>query len=85
MSTTEPGRNDPADESIGQPFDQTNGMMDDEGESDGTAASDTASAAERSNDDVVGGPTTDDGGAEPTQGDRGLAGGAAGLAVHRGG
>jgi hypothetical protein len=86
MSTTEPGRNEPVDDdSIAQPFDQTNGMMDEGGDSDGTAASDTASAAERRDGDVQGGPTTDDGGAEPTQGDRGLAGGAAGLAVHRGG
>lgn len=85
MSTPETGRGEPVeDESIAQPFDQTNGMMDEGGDSDGTAASDTASAAERSNDDVVGGPTTDDD-AEPLEGDRGLAGGAAVLGVHRSG
>ena len=36
-----------ADETIAHPFDQTNGLIDDEGDSDETAASDTRSAAER--------------------------------------
>ncbi|MFE4544374.1 SRPBCC family protein [Arthrobacter sp. NPDC056727] len=35
------------DESIAHPFDQTNGLVDDEGDSDETAASDTRSAADR--------------------------------------
>ncbi|MDQ0620566.1 SRPBCC family protein [Arthrobacter globiformis] len=35
------------DESIAHPFDQTNGLIDDEGDSDETAASDTRSAANR--------------------------------------
>jgi hypothetical protein len=40
------------DDSIARPFDQTNGMMPaSEGESDGTAESDTASAADRDDDD----------------------------------
>ncbi|HEV7623801.1 MAG TPA: hypothetical protein VGO26_06665 [Amnibacterium sp.] len=56
------------DETIAKPFDQTNGMMPDaEGDSDGTAASDTASSAERADDrrDV----TNED----LTEGDRGAA------------
>jgi hypothetical protein len=36
-----------ADRPDAAPFDQTNGLVDTEGDSDGTAASDTASAAER--------------------------------------
>lgn len=36
-----------ADETIAHPFDQTNGLIDDDGDSDETAASDTQSAAER--------------------------------------
>jgi carbon monoxide dehydrogenase subunit G len=36
-----------SDESIAHPFDQTNGLIDDEGDSDETAASDTLSAADR--------------------------------------
>ena len=36
-----------ADETIAHPFDQTNGLIDDEGDSDETAASDTLSAADR--------------------------------------
>ncbi|MDQ1060493.1 carbon monoxide dehydrogenase subunit G [Arthrobacter globiformis] len=35
------------DESVAHPFDQTNGLIDDEGDSDETAASDTRSAADR--------------------------------------
>jgi hypothetical protein len=35
------------DENIAHPFDQTNGLIDDEGDSDETAASDTRSAADR--------------------------------------
>ncbi|MBT2551636.1 SRPBCC family protein [Arthrobacter sp. ISL-5] len=35
------------DETIAHPFDQTNGLIDDEGDSDETAASDTRSAADR--------------------------------------
>lgn len=35
------------DETIAHPFDQTNGLIDDEGDSDQTAASDTRSAADR--------------------------------------
>jgi carbon monoxide dehydrogenase subunit G len=35
------------DETIAHPFDQTNGLVDDEGDSDETAASDTRSAADR--------------------------------------
>ncbi|APX02476.1 SRPBCC family protein [Arthrobacter sp. QXT-31] len=35
------------DETIAHPFDQTNGLIDDEGDSDETAASDTQSAADR--------------------------------------
>ncbi|AOT04608.1 SRPBCC family protein [Arthrobacter sp. U41] len=37
-----------ADRTIGKPFDQTNGLVDVEGDSDGTALSDTKSAAQRS-------------------------------------
>lgn len=36
-----------SDETIAHPFDQTNGLIDDEGDSDETAASDTLSAADR--------------------------------------
>jgi carbon monoxide dehydrogenase subunit G len=36
-----------ADETIAHPFDQTNGLIDDDGDSDETAASDTLSAADR--------------------------------------
>jgi uncharacterized membrane protein len=36
-----------ADETIAHPFDQTNGLIDDDGDSDETAASDTKSAADR--------------------------------------
>ncbi|CAH0203746.1 hypothetical protein SRABI83_01970 [Arthrobacter sp. Bi83] len=36
-----------ADETIAHPFDQTNGLIDDDGDSDETAASDTQSAADR--------------------------------------
>jgi hypothetical protein len=40
------------DDSIARPFDQTNGVMPaSEGETDGTAESDTASAADRGGDD----------------------------------
>ena len=35
------------DETVAHPFDQTNGLIDDEGDSDETAASDTRSAADR--------------------------------------
>lgn len=37
----------PAERSVAKPFDQTNGLIDDDGDSDGTAAADTASQAER--------------------------------------
>jgi hypothetical protein len=61
------------DESVAQPFDQTNGMIpDDDGDSDGTAASDTASAAER-----------DDGGDGALAQDGGQGGIAAGLMIGR--
>jgi carbon monoxide dehydrogenase subunit G len=39
---------------IAQPFDQSNGLLDDGGESDGTAASDTASLADREDEGDVG-------------------------------
>lgn len=46
------------------PFDQTNGMMpDSDGESDGTAASDTTSAADRTDDDGAATETADGAGA----------------------
>jgi ribosome-associated toxin RatA of RatAB toxin-antitoxin module len=41
------------DRAVGHPFDQTNGLADVDGESDGTAASDTRSAAERGTDDPL--------------------------------
>jgi hypothetical protein len=85
MSTTGSGRDELAEESIAKPFDQTNGLMDAGGDSDGTAESDTKSEAERQDDRADGSPTTDDGGTDPTSGDVGLAGGAAGLSMHRGG
>lgn len=49
---------------LGEPFDQTNGLVDTEGDSDGLAASDTRSAAERDDDDQTGGfiPPTRQGG-----------------------
>jgi hypothetical protein len=40
----------PVDRPVGEPFDQTNGLVDFEGDSDGTVVSDTASAAERKGD-----------------------------------
>lgn len=39
------------DDLIARPFDQTNGLADDSGDSDGTAESDTKSAAQREGDD----------------------------------
>lgn len=45
---------------LGEPFDQTNGLVDTEGESDGLAGSDTRSAAERGDDDFL--PPTRSGG-----------------------
>ncbi|WP_400159767.1 SRPBCC family protein [Arthrobacter sp. BPSS-3] len=36
-----------SERSVAKPFDQTNGLIDDDGDSDGTAAADTASQAER--------------------------------------
>lgn len=52
------------DESIARPFDQTNGMMpSSDGESDGTAESDTASAADRDGDDGAVTETADGAGA----------------------
>ncbi|MDZ4093017.1 MAG: SRPBCC family protein [Arthrobacter sp.] len=39
--------NDTVDRSVGKPFDQTNGLVDTDGESDGTALSDTNSEGER--------------------------------------
>lgn len=46
-----PGEGIPGDETVSRPdtkpFDQTNGLIDTDGDSDGTAVSDTASAAER--------------------------------------
>ena len=85
MSTTGSGRDELAEESIAKPFDQTNGLMDAGGDSDETAESDTKSAAEREDDRGIVGATTDDGGTDPTSGDVGLAGGAAGLSMHRSG
>ena len=41
---------------VTHPFDQTNGLADDDGDSDGTAESDTRSAAERGADDADRGP-----------------------------
>ncbi|MEE2522346.1 SRPBCC family protein [Pseudarthrobacter sp. J75] len=41
---------------VGRPFDQTGGLVDLEGDSDGTAESDTRSAAEREQDERYGGP-----------------------------
>ncbi|WP_416404600.1 SRPBCC family protein [Arthrobacter sp. LFS091] len=41
---------------VTHPFDQTNGLADDDGDSDGTAESDTRSAAERGDDDADRGP-----------------------------
>jgi hypothetical protein len=62
------------DETVAEPFDQTNGMISgDDGESDGTAASDTASAAERD----------DDGEAGALQQDGGQGGLDAGLIIGR--
>ena len=75
MSTSDAERRD--EESIAEPFDQTNGMMPgSDGESDGTAASDTSSAGER--EDGLR-DTTDE---TLTEGDRGAATGAA-MSVKR--
>jgi uncharacterized membrane protein len=54
-----------SDERIGKPFDQTNGLVDFEGDSDETADSDTRSAAERRNED------NRDGGLPPAAGSLG--------------
>jgi hypothetical protein len=68
------------DETIAKPFDQTNGMMpDSDGESDGTAASDTASPAEREDPLRAG-----DAGGE-SSGDRGEATAAAAMTWKRSG
>jgi hypothetical protein len=70
----------PDDETIAKPFDQTNGMMpDSDGESDGTAASDTASEAERS-DPLRAGDAGDE-----SAGDRGEATAAAAVTWKRSG
>lgn len=45
--TSSAGGSPLTDETIAHPFDQTNGLIDDEGDSDETAASDTRSAADR--------------------------------------
>lgn len=45
--TSSAGGSPLTDETIARPFDQTNGLIDDEGDSDETAASDTRSAADR--------------------------------------
>jgi hypothetical protein len=56
--------NPSGDDPIAQPFDQTNGMMPgSDGESDGTAESDTASAADRGDDDGAVTDTADGAGA----------------------
>jgi hypothetical protein len=53
-----------SDESVSHPFDQTNGMMpDSDGESDGTAAGETASAADREGGDDAATDTADGAGA----------------------
>jgi hypothetical protein len=57
------------DDAIGHPFDQTNGMLDSGGESDGTAQSDTASAAERQGDGGLDGTVMGD--QAPAMGDGG--------------
>lgn len=44
------------DPAVGRPFDQTGGLADLQGDSDGTAESDTRSAAEREGDDPYRGP-----------------------------
>jgi hypothetical protein len=76
MDTSNDERRD--DETIAKPFDQTNGMMpDSDGESDGTAASDTASEADRS-DPLRAGDSGDE-----AAGDRGEATAAAGMAFKR--
>ena len=68
------------DETIAKPFDQTNGMMpDSDGESDGTAASDTASPADRS-DPLRAGDAGDE-----DEGDRGEATAVAAMAWKRSG
>jgi ribosome-associated toxin RatA of RatAB toxin-antitoxin module len=48
--TTDLGAGQGTDRAVAHPFDQTNGLADVDGESDGTAASDTRSAAERGTD-----------------------------------
>jgi carbon monoxide dehydrogenase subunit G len=48
--TTDLGSQQGTDRAVAHPFDQTNGLADVDGESDGTAASDTRSAAERGTD-----------------------------------
>ncbi|MDH2442654.1 hypothetical protein QDR37_01720 [Amnibacterium sp. CER49] len=48
------------DDTIARPFDQTNGMTDIGGETDGTARSDTESAAERSDGDGLDGTVAGD-------------------------
>ncbi|MGN6741989.1 MAG: hypothetical protein ACTHJL_01660 [Amnibacterium sp.] len=55
------GTDAPDDESVAEPFDQTNGLAEGlDGDSDGTAASDSGSAAERDADDGAGITGTDD-------------------------
>jgi hypothetical protein len=72
MSTNQ--TNGGPDDVIAQPFDQTNGLAD-AGESDGTAESDTASAAERGGDDAG------LGGGDAVEEDGGQGGMAAGLNI----
>lgn len=73
------------DDTIARPFDQTNGMADTGGESDGTAQSDTASTAERpdGDDGLDGAIVGDDRELGADEEDLGLGGGAAG-ATNRG-
>lgn len=61
-----PAMSDPSDESITHVFDQTNGVIERaDGESDGTAASDTASAGDRTGDDAAGPLADEDAAAAP--------------------
>ena len=66
------------DETIAKPFDQTNGMMpDSDGDSDGTAASDTTSEADRAD------PLRTADAGDETEGDRGEATAAAAMTWKR--
>lgn len=59
--STEQSAGGTGDEAVAEPFDQTNGVVSGlDGESDGTAASDTGSAADRGDDDGGGISDTDD-------------------------